>query len=106
MLIALSHIMKSLLLSLAAEAEVRHAAGENLAEDLAGRVEDLNAGAGGAVDAPLAVDLQTVRDHRRDDGEEPLVDEMAVVGDVERADVVRQIDVVRARPLDGPESFT
>src|SRR6185295_14964096 len=74
---------------------------QDLAEQAPLRRVDLDAGGAGGVDASGAVRLEAVGNARCDDREEAVVDEVRAVGDVEGADVVRQVDVVRAGTLDG-----
>ena len=80
-----------------AEAEVHGAGQPDLADQLARGVEHLDAGERGGVDASLAVDLESVRESGRGDGEQALAGEAPAVDHVERFDVVRAIDVVAAR---------
>src|SRR5215467_3782957 len=85
-----------------AEGEVDGAGHADLADEVTGRVEHLDAAWRRGVDAPRGVGFQAVREPGGGDGEKPAARQVGTVADVEGEDAVRPLDMVASRLLIGP----
>src|SRR5215813_9969538 len=75
----------------AAEGEVDRAGHADLADEITGRVEHLDAARRRGIDASRRVDCQAVGEPRGGNGEKPAAHQMGIVADVEGEDAVRPL---------------